>query len=110
MKTSEDMAEQGSEKSPSSGERGGDLTPVISGWVAVCLWSHHKARNGLLTGRCAVPAILFSTKPPSLPVTYNSRQVYNEDWEHKTTESSYLRSLLTAAALALGDTGVRHNR
>lgn len=113
MKASEDMEKQGSAKSPSSGEQGGDLTPIISGWVAnaaVCLWSHHKAGNGLLTGPHAASAILFSMKPSSLPVTNNSRRVYNEDWEHKTTDSSYLCSLLTAAALALGDAGVKHNR
>lgn len=89
MKASEAMEERGSTKSPSSGEQDRNLAPLISGWVAntaTCLWPHHKAGNSLSTGPHTVPALLFPMKPAFPPATHNTRQAYDEDREHKTTD------------------------
>lgn len=89
VKASEAMEEQGSTKSPSSGEQGGNSTSFFLGWVAntaTCLWPHHKAGNILPMGPHTAPAILFPMKPASVPDTHNTRQAHDGDLQLKTTE------------------------
>ena len=113
MKASEAMEERGSTKSSSSGEQGRNLTPLSSGWVANTAaqdgWPHHKAGNGLSAGPHTVTFPYETCISASHSQYQTSVQWRPGAQNHWTMNSGYLRSALTAASLALGDAGVRHN-